>query len=106
MWDRCHYPEGIGRQIEAAMNSPDRTERLTGVRVPVLIIHGDADRLVDASASSALGRALPKARLVIFPGMGHELPKPLWPLLTGLMVANAELGGISRGRRLAVRSSG
>jgi pimeloyl-ACP methyl ester carboxylesterase len=90
MWDRCYYPEGVGRQLEAAKLSRDRSELLGSLDVPVLITHGDADRLVDVGASLALAQAIPQSRIVIFPGMGHELPRPLWPLLTGVIAANSE----------------
>ncbi len=30
-------------------------------------------------AGQATANAIPGARLVTFPGMGHDLPRPLWP---------------------------
>jgi pimeloyl-ACP methyl ester carboxylesterase len=46
--------------------------------VPALVIHGDADPLVPVDGGRATARAIPGARLEIIPGMGHELPRPVW----------------------------
>ena len=88
IWDTCYYPEGIPRQLNAIWHSPDRTAALSTVTIPTLIIHGDTDRLIDVSASHALAQALPHATLRIFPGMGHELPAPLWPEIIQAITAN------------------
>ncbi len=34
--------------------------------------------------------AVPGARLVVYPGMGHEPPRPLWPALAGEIRATAD----------------
>ncbi|MBN1673552.1 MAG: alpha/beta fold hydrolase [Kiritimatiellae bacterium] len=47
---------------------------LAAVRVPTLVVHGEADRIIPAAAAEYLGRHLPAARLRLLPGMGHELP--------------------------------
>jgi len=88
IWDRCYYPEGIPRQLDAASRSPDRTAALGAVTTRTLIIHGDADRLIDITGSYALARALPHASLRIFAGMGHQLPPPLWPEIIQAITAN------------------
>jgi pimeloyl-ACP methyl ester carboxylesterase len=89
IWDGCYYPEGIPRQLDAIWRSRDRTAALGAVTAPTLIIHGDADQLIDVSGSHALAQALPHATLRIFPGMGHELPSPLWPELVREITGNA-----------------
>jgi pimeloyl-ACP methyl ester carboxylesterase len=48
------------------------------VRVPTLVIHGEDDKMIRPVAGRATADAIPGARLVTFPGMGHELPEPLW----------------------------
>jgi pimeloyl-ACP methyl ester carboxylesterase len=54
---------------------------LRAVRVPTLVVHGEADPLIRPSAGRALARAVPGARLLTFPGMGHNLPAALWPTI-------------------------
>ena len=36
----------------------------------------------------AIARAIPGARLVLFDGMGHELPEPLWDDIIGELKSN------------------
>jgi pimeloyl-ACP methyl ester carboxylesterase len=71
-FDRAWRPEGVERQIAAILASFDRTEGLRRLRVPTLVIHGADDPLVDPSGGEATAAAIPGARLVIVPGMGHE----------------------------------
>ncbi|MCF6470352.1 alpha/beta fold hydrolase [Nonomuraea sp. MG754425] len=78
-YDRCFDPAGTARQMAAIMASGDRTERLAGVRVPTLVLHGEADQLVPVAGGRATAAAVPGARLVTYPGMGHDLPRELWP---------------------------
>jgi pimeloyl-ACP methyl ester carboxylesterase len=82
-YDRCYDPAGTTRQLAAIMASPDRTELLGGVNVPTLVIHGDADPLVPLAGGQATAAAIPGAELVVLPGMGHDLPQPLWPQIVG-----------------------
>lgn len=42
--------------------------------------------MVSTFAARETARAIPGARLVIYPGMGHDLPRELWPSII------AELG--------------
>jgi pimeloyl-ACP methyl ester carboxylesterase len=48
--------------------------------VPTVVLHGLSDPLVSVSGGRALARAIPGARFVGFPGMGHDLPGALWPM--------------------------
>jgi pimeloyl-ACP methyl ester carboxylesterase len=59
------------------------------VRVPTLVIHGRADPLVDVSGGEATARAVPDARLMLFDGMGHDLPRELWEEIVEAIAANA-----------------
>lgn len=49
-------------------------EDLAGVRVPALVAGGDRDRIVPFGQTVKLFRALPDARLLILPGVGHGAP--------------------------------
>lgn len=79
-YDRSYDPLGVGRQLLAIFASGDRTPRLRDVRVPTLVIHGAEDPLVDVSGGRATAEAIPDARLVVLQGMGHDLPRDLWPV--------------------------
>lgn len=49
-------------------------DRLEALRVPTLVLSGDADRLVPVENSRELARRIPHARLVELPGAGHVFP--------------------------------
>jgi pimeloyl-ACP methyl ester carboxylesterase len=79
---------GAGRRQLAAINaSPSRVRGLGGVRVPTLVVHGEADPLVRPAAGRATAAAVPGARLVTYPGMGHNLPEALWASVVGEVAA-------------------
>lgn len=88
-YDRAYRPDGGTRQLAAIAASPDRTESLGSLKMPVLVMHGDQDPLVDVSGGRATAAAIPGAELVIFPGMAHDLPEPLWPAFVDAIAANA-----------------
>jgi pimeloyl-ACP methyl ester carboxylesterase len=77
-YDRGMDAAGVARQMQAVVAQPDRTAQLNGLRLPALVIHGLNDRLVHVSGGRATARAIPGAELLLIPGMGHDLPRPLW----------------------------
>jgi pimeloyl-ACP methyl ester carboxylesterase len=56
------------------------------------------DVLVDVSGGRATAAAIPGARLELIEGMGHDLPRALWPRLIDLIGANAERAGARTAR--------
>ncbi|MFI1717671.1 alpha/beta fold hydrolase [Streptomyces litmocidini] len=78
-WDRSVGDQSAGsaRQIQAIQASGDRTDQLRTITVPTLVIHGDRDLLVAPTGGKATAAAIPGARLVVVPGMGHHLPDSL-----------------------------
>jgi pimeloyl-ACP methyl ester carboxylesterase len=79
-YDRGHSAAGVLRQLHAITASGDRTQALHGVRVPTTVIHGNRDVLVRPAGGRATARAIPNARLKLVDGMGHDLPRHLWPV--------------------------
>ena len=78
-YDRGHSSAGVARQLHAITASGDRTRGLRKVEVPATVIHGDSDVLVRPSGGRATAKAIPGARLKLIEGMGHDLPRELWP---------------------------
>jgi pimeloyl-ACP methyl ester carboxylesterase len=89
-YDRDHDPAGTGRQLAAIIASGDRTSELRGITVPTLVIHGTADPLVSPSGGEATARAIPGARFMSIEGMGHDLPRAVWPRLIDAIAGHAE----------------
>ncbi|HET6832858.1 MAG TPA: alpha/beta hydrolase [Acidimicrobiales bacterium] len=80
-WDRCHEPLGIARQLAAILASGSRSSALATLAIPSLVIHGTADTLVQPSGGERTAEVIPDAKLLMVDGMGHDLPRPLWPTL-------------------------
>lgn len=91
-YDRAFRPAGTGRQLMAILMADDRTERLRGLSVPTLVVHGADDALVHPSGGQATADAVPGATLLTVPGMGHEIPLALVPTVVDAVVANAARG--------------
>ena len=88
-WDRNPSHDGIERQRLAMAASADRTPALRLLSVPALVIHGEADPLVSVDAGRATAEAIPGAQLLAIPGMGHDLPEPLWPQIVDAITQNS-----------------
>lgn len=73
-WERGVRPEGTARQLAAIQADGDRTERLAALRVPTLVLHGDADPLIGMSGGTATAAAIPGATMHSIAGMGHSVP--------------------------------
>jgi pimeloyl-ACP methyl ester carboxylesterase len=82
-------PAGTARQTVAIAGSPDRTEALAKVTVPTLVIHGMVDPLVKPSGGLTTAKAIPGAKLLMFPDMAHDLPENRWPEVVEAITANA-----------------
>jgi 3-oxoadipate enol-lactonase len=57
----------------AAIARHDTRGRLGELEMPVLVVHGDADRLVPPAAAEELAGLIPQARLEMIPGAGHVI---------------------------------
>ena len=88
-YDRGESPDGTARQLGAIFASGSRVKALRTIRAPTLVIHGAADRLVAPSGGRATARAIPGAHLMLLGGMGHDLPRELWPLFVSAIADNA-----------------
>jgi pimeloyl-ACP methyl ester carboxylesterase len=78
-YDRSHSRAGIARQLHAITASGDRTAALRKLRLPATVIHGSSDPLIRPVAGRATARAIPGSHLRLIDGMGHDLPRELWP---------------------------
>lgn len=76
--DRAYHPAGYVRQLQAIRAAPSRTPRLRSLRVPALVVHGDADILIPVDNGRRVAAAIPEARYIEIPGMGHDVPKRVW----------------------------
>ncbi|WP_410655720.1 alpha/beta fold hydrolase [Amycolatopsis sp. lyj-112] len=89
-YDRGVNPGGTARQLAAIMSGRDRFRALRKVRVPALVVHGSKDPLVHVSGGRATARALRESELDVVAGMGHDIPRAIWPRLVRGLVRTAD----------------
>jgi pimeloyl-ACP methyl ester carboxylesterase len=95
-YDRCHYPAGSARQLAAILASGSRTAGLRRLDVPTVVIHGRKDPLVPVRGGIATAKAIPGAELITIPGMGHDMPRELWPTFVEAIAKNADRSRVPR----------
>ncbi len=98
-WDRGYDPDGARRQLAASASQPNRTADLRRITAPTLVIHGLHDPLVAPSGGLAIARAILDSRFAGFSGMGHDLPRALWPEFVREIAALAAPGEQRRRQR-------
>lgn len=92
-YDRGVSLAGTSRQTLAILTQPDRSTRLRSLRVPTLVVHGLADRMVHVSGGRATAAAVPGAELLLIDGMGHDLPPQLFEVFTDAIARTAARAG-------------
>jgi pimeloyl-ACP methyl ester carboxylesterase len=99
-YDRAYHPVATERQLLAIWASSPRTEGLRKLDLPVLVIHGRQDPLIQLDGGERTAELVPGAQLLIFDEMGHDMPEPLWP-----SIADAMSAVITRGEARAALAS-
>ncbi|MGC6534591.1 MAG: alpha/beta fold hydrolase [Parvibaculales bacterium] len=70
---RHYHPPGVVRQMAAAIADGDRTDRLKTVRLPFMVLHGEADTLIDVACGKHIADTVPGAVWRPVAGMGHDI---------------------------------
>jgi pimeloyl-ACP methyl ester carboxylesterase len=87
-YDRSYYPWGIARHFSAVLASGSLLAYNRRTVAPTVVIHGRADKLARPSGGRAVAHAINGARLILFDGMGHDLPQQLWDRLISVLTSN------------------
>ena len=77
----------------AVLTQPDRTHRLRSLRLPTLVMHGLADKMVHVSGGRSTAAAIPGAELLLVDGMGHDLPPELFEGVVEAIARTADRAG-------------
>jgi len=88
-YDRNYYPEGIARQL-AAMAVPGNIKpKISAIKVPTLVIHGNVDPFNSIEAGKEIAAMISGAELLILDGMGHSFPREVIPQIVNALVSNS-----------------
>jgi pimeloyl-ACP methyl ester carboxylesterase len=78
-FERSFYPVGVARQMAAVAGNGNRKPALQRLDIPALVVHGKDDPLVPVEGGLDTHEALRGSKLLVIDGMGHDLPRQLWP---------------------------
>jgi pimeloyl-ACP methyl ester carboxylesterase len=87
---RAYRPGGAARQGAATLTSGDRRNALRTIKVPTIVVHGDADPVVSPAAGREVADHIPGAMFRLIPGMGHDLPDALIPTIEDAITTVSE----------------
>lgn len=78
--------KGTTDEVRAAQSNEERMDdKLGKISLPVVIVHGEADRIIPRSVVDAYAKGLPHAEVATIPECGHlpqkECPQKLFPIL-------------------------
>ncbi len=81
-------PAGIHGSLMGMAERPDMTDQLSMIKVPAVVIAGEADQINPLEKSEEMARLMPEGRLVVVPGAGHmpmlENPRVVAKAIAGL----------------------
>jgi len=77
----------LGRPHFEAIRDMDPFAYMPGIDLPVMILHGEKDPIVNVSYSQRAAGAFPRAELTIFPGEGHGFTEASNRKLDEMMLA-------------------
>ena len=81
-------PAAAGNHWLVADGEDDVPLDVRRITAPTLVVHGDRDPLFPLPHGEALAGAIPDARLLVVPGMGHQVPPPAtWPDVVAALLA-------------------
>jgi pimeloyl-ACP methyl ester carboxylesterase len=88
-YERDPTSSGTPRQLAAILDAGNRTDEVRRIKAPTVVIHGTKDKMLARSGGKATARAIDGAELVLIDGMGHDLPRGVWPRIIGAIAENA-----------------
>jgi pimeloyl-ACP methyl ester carboxylesterase len=89
--ERCTYPQGMLRQIDAVLGTGSLLAYSKAITAPTVVLHGSADPMLRPRNGRAVAAAIPGARFVMVEGMGHDLPEPVWHPIVETLTENFAL---------------
>lgn len=89
-YDRAYRPAGAARQYAAILAQPLWHERLSEVRAPTLVLHGERDTLILPHCGRDVAARIPNASFMEIPDWGHDLPARAVPVVLGHVIPFAK----------------
>ena len=76
--DRSNDDTGFIRQMAAILGTRDRVKKVSNIKIPTLIIHGDIDPLVKPKNAFHSHKLISNSDLLMVKNMGHLIEEPVF----------------------------
>ncbi|MFT4520607.1 MAG: pimeloyl-ACP methyl ester carboxylesterase [Halioglobus sp.] len=87
---RGFYPDSMGRQMMGVFKTGDRSAEVATIASPTLVIHGADDPLLPSAHGKHTAQLISGSELVIYEGMGHNIPEEILPALQRKMIEHMQ----------------
>tara|TARA_Y100000766_G_scaffold270098_1_gene267693 strand:+ start:1476 stop:2399 length:924 start_codon:yes stop_codon:yes gene_type:complete len=88
--DRGFYPESMQRHLMAIFKTGDRSDAVSTIVAPTLVLHGADDGLVPPEHGRHTASLIQESRFLLIEGMAHNLPEEIIPLLVDEMTGHMD----------------
>jgi pimeloyl-ACP methyl ester carboxylesterase len=88
--DQKIRPDSALHQLLAVLRSESRYEPLQHSSIPKLVIHGDADPLIQPKHSEDFVQQIPNSQLIVLKDMGHSIPKQYYDSIAAAIMNHVE----------------
>jgi pimeloyl-ACP methyl ester carboxylesterase len=88
--EAAHAPYAEPGHGSAVMASDSLVPLLAALTQPALVLHGDADPIIDPSHGRFLAAGLPNSTYIEFDGLGHEMPPPFCAEIAPIVVEHIQ----------------
>jgi len=88
--ERGFWPQAVPRQLMAIFAAGDRSESVKTIEANTLVLHGRNDGLLPLAHGEHTRSLILKSKMVIYEGMGHNLPASVVPKMVADIAAHIE----------------
>jgi pimeloyl-ACP methyl ester carboxylesterase len=83
--DMGMFPDAMPRQLMAIVSAGDRSASVATIKSPTLVLHGEDDNLLPPEHGRHTHEMIGGSKFVVYPGMGHNMPPEVVPLMLQAM---------------------
>ena len=79
------FPDAMPRQLMAIVSAGDRSEAVSRIKAPTLVLHGEDDNLLPKEHGQHTHEMINGSEFIVYQGMGHDMPAEVVPLMLQAM---------------------
>ena len=87
------FPDAMPRQLMAIVSAGDRSEAVSRIKAPTLVLHGEDDNLLPKEHGQHTHEMINGSEFIVYQGMGHDMPAEVVPLMLQAMAQHFPAAG-------------